>query len=69
MFKELNLESVHARDIGLSRADDIEIMDYAKKDNRILITKDLGFANIMIFPIESHHGIIVLRLPSFFKAS
>ena len=69
IFEELNLECEHARDIGLSRADDIQIMNYAIKNDSILVTKDLGFANIMVFPIESHHGVIVLRLPPFFKAS
>ena len=69
IFEELNLESVHAREVGLSRVDDKAIMDYAKKNDSILITKDLEFANIMVFPIESHNGVIVLRLPPFFKAS
>ena len=69
VFEELNLESVHASDIGLNRADDIEIMDYVIKHDSILVTKDLEFANITMFPIESHHGVVVVRLPPFFKAS
>lgn len=69
IFEELNLESVHAKDSGLSRADDIEIMDYAIKNNYILVTKDLEFANVMMFPIALHHGVVVVRLPYFFKAA
>lgn len=69
IFEELNLESTHARDAGLSRADDMKIMDYAVKNDSILVTKDLEFANLISFPIESHHGVILMRLPSFFKAS
>ena len=69
IFEELNLESVHARDAGLGRASDKEIADYALKNDCILITKDLEFANINLFPSESHQGLIVVRLPSFFKAS
>ena len=69
IFKELNLKCEHARDVGLGRADDIEVMNYAIKDNSVLITKDLEFANLMIFPIESHYGVVVVRLPPFFKAS
>lgn len=69
VFKELNLESSHARDVGLGRADDKEIMAYAIKNSSILVTKDLEFANIVIFPVELHYGIIVMRLPPFFKAS
>ena len=52
VFKGLNLKSLHARDIGLSRADDKEIFDYAVKNNSILVTKDLEFANPMLFSVE-----------------
>ena len=69
IFEGLNLEAVHSRDAGLSRADDKEIMEYAIKSDSILITKDLGFANIIMFPVKLHGGLKVLRLPSFFKAS
>lgn len=68
LFKQLNLEAVHARDVGLSRSSDKEIMDYAVNIKGVLVTKDLEFANIRIFPIRMHYGIIVLRLPPFFKA-
>ncbi len=39
IFEELNLESIHARDAGLSRADDIEIMNYATKMMAFLLQK------------------------------
>lgn len=45
-----------------------EIAEYAAKNKSILITKDLEFANRAIFPAGSHYGVIVLRLPTNFKA-
>lgn len=69
VFKELKFECVHARDVELSRAGDTEIMKYAIKTNSVLVTKDLEFANISVFPIKPHHGVIVMKLPPFFKAS
>ena len=69
VFKEFHLEALHARDVGLSRSDDQEIMEYAIKNKCILITKDMEFANIKLFPPMRHHGMIIMRLPSFFKAS
>ena len=69
IFEELGLESAHARDAGLSRAGDKEIADYAKKNGSIMITKDLEFANAKLFPSGSHEGLIIIRLPTFFKAS
>lgn len=68
VFKELNLESLHARDVELSRADDKPIFDYVVKNNSILVTKDLEFANPMLFSVDLYDGIIIVRLPSFFKA-
>ena len=43
-------------------------MNYAIKEDSILVTKDLEFANLTVFPIESHHGVVVVRLPPFFTA-
>lgn len=68
VFEEFNLEAVHARDIGLSKATDKEIFEYAVNKRCILVTKDLGFANITAFPEDSHYGIVIMRLPHFFKA-
>ncbi len=67
IFKELNLEALHARDVGLSRATDKEIIDYAIMNKLVLITKDLEFANRKVFSLEDSQGIILLRLPFFFK--
>src|SRR3989338_8167732 len=69
VFEELKLESTHARDVGLSRASDRDIADYARKNGSMLLTKDLEFANTNLFPFGSHEGLIVMRLPTFFKAS
>lgn len=30
----------------------------------MLLTGDIGFGNILKFPIGSHHGIILTRLPN-----
>ena len=68
IFKEFDLQAEHAKDIGLSKASDKEIIRYAIKTNSILVTKDLDFANILFYPPKSHHGIVVLRLPFYFKA-
>lgn len=68
VFEELNLKAAHARDAGLSRADDKEIISYAAKEKSVLVTKDLELANTKLFPPESHNGVVVLRLPHTFNA-
>jgi predicted nuclease of predicted toxin-antitoxin system len=61
MLKEssaaLNIEYV--REIGMSAASDSEVMDYANKENRIVVTTETGINHVK-FKICTHPGIIVL---------
>ena len=43
-----NIEDV--RDIGLRRAKDEEIVKYALKNNRIIITRNVGFGSTLRYP-------------------
>jgi len=47
---------------GLSGADDPEVIQETAKERRLLMTFDVGFADIRKFPIGSHGGIVVFRL-------
>lgn len=58
----------HAKDVGLEESSDKKIIEYSTKNKSILITKDLDFGNILFYPIDSHFGVIVLRLPFYFTA-
>jgi predicted nuclease of predicted toxin-antitoxin system len=51
------------RDIGLRAHSDQEIFLYAQNHGAILVTADKGFANIFRFPLGTHAGIIVIRVP------
>jgi predicted nuclease of predicted toxin-antitoxin system len=53
--------SVGIFDIGYDGKDDIEIYDFLKHHEYILITFDLDFSDIRKFPPEFVEGIIVLR--------
>jgi len=66
VLSELNIDAVDVRDIGLGDASDKEIFEYAQRNKRILISRDLGFADISKYPLGSHYGIVVFRLPAFF---
>ena len=61
-------EVEHARDVGLARAADKEIIEYASRHKAVLVSKDLEFANIILYPINLHCGVTLLRLPSCFTA-
>ncbi len=53
-----------ARDCGLRSCPDEEVFRFAQKQKAILMTGDIGFSNILKFPLGSHAGIIVLRFPN-----
>jgi len=49
-------------DQQLQGADDSVLIDRCDQENRILITLDIDFSDITLYPPEKHAGILVLRL-------
>ena len=60
--------AVHVRDIGLADASDDEILEHASAEDAIVVTRDLDFANIILHPIHTHAGAVVMRVPPYFTA-
>lgn len=56
-------EANHARDV-LKFATDDEIFEYANKNQFIIVTRDLGFAEM--FMESKGFGLILIRLPFYF---
>lgn len=48
---------------GLGGTSDEELMRICAAEERVLITLDLDFSNVLRFPPSRHAGIVVLRLP------
>lgn len=59
----------HVRDLGLATADDEAIFARAQRDRAVLVTRDLEFGNILLFPPARHAGIVVLKIPSSYHAA
>ena len=53
------------RDIGMGAAKDREIIEYALKNERIIVTRDTDFGEILRYP--EHPEGIIFRLPYTFK--
>lgn len=51
------------RDVGLRGHSDREIFDFAQAHGAVLVTADKDFSNVLRFPLGSHAGIIVSRVP------
>ena len=54
------------RDIGMGSAKDREIIEYALRNKRIVVTRDTDFGEVLRYP--EHPGAIILRLPYTFTA-
>jgi predicted nuclease of predicted toxin-antitoxin system len=67
-MRELGLEAEHARNVGLRSAPDKDIAEYARKRKAILVTKDLEFGSPLVYPVHSHYGVLIVRLPHYFTA-
>ena len=49
-------------DEGIQGGPDDKLIDICREEKRHLLTLDLDFSNIVTYPPEQYHGIIVLRL-------
>ena len=65
-IRALGFDVQDVRDLGMRYAKDIEIMGYALKTGRIVITRDLDFGGVLRYP--NHPGAIILRLPFEYTA-
>lgn len=52
------------RDIGFNGTPDREIFEYAQSIDATIVTRDIGFASTLDYPLGTHAGIIVLRVPT-----
>ena len=56
------------RDTALRGKSDADVFRFAQENKAILFSADLGFSNILAFPLGSHYGIFVLRFPNEMSA-
>lgn len=61
LLQEAGHHALSVPDQRLSGAKDPKIFDVCQAEQRILITLDVGFANIQAYPPGSASGILVLR--------
>jgi predicted nuclease of predicted toxin-antitoxin system len=63
-LRERGIQAEDVRDVGLRGAPDAEVFRFAVDNGAVLLTADLGFANILVFPLGTHPGIAVARFPN-----
>jgi predicted nuclease of predicted toxin-antitoxin system len=62
-------EALDVRDLGLRGESDDRIFKFAQKEKTIILTGDLGFGNLLHFPVGSHSGIVIAHFPSELSTS
>jgi predicted nuclease of predicted toxin-antitoxin system len=56
-------DAVRCADVGLQRATDLDILQWATAQGRSIVTLDKDFGSLNIFPLPSSHaGVIRLKL-------
>lgn len=64
LFHPPGHDVVHVRGIGLGDAPDEDVAARARQDQRCLVTRDYGFADIRAYPPRDYYGIVVLDVPN-----
>ena len=63
-LRAASLDAQDVRDVGLRGAPDSAVFRHAVTSGLALITGDLGFSNLLHFPLGIHAGILVARIPN-----
>jgi len=61
-LKQLGHEAAHVRELGMQRATDREIIDRARLENRVVVTFDLDFGEIVALGVRDRPSVILFRL-------
>jgi predicted nuclease of predicted toxin-antitoxin system len=69
VLKANGFEALDVRDYGLRGKNDEEIFVFAQENNAALVTGDLGFGNLLHYPVGSHSGIVIAHFPNEMSSS
>lgn len=61
-LRELGYDALAVSEIGMSTADDAEIVQWAITHDRTVITLDDHFGDWSVLPLSAHAGVIRLKL-------
>ncbi len=64
VMRQAGYQAEDVRDIGLAGHGDPEVFQAAQQRGAVLVSRDLGFTNVLKFPPGNHAGILVIRIRS-----
>jgi predicted nuclease of predicted toxin-antitoxin system len=59
-LRAIGHDAVHAHEIGLARASDIQVLQAARREERIIVTADLDYPRLLAVH-QASPGIILFR--------
>jgi len=62
LMRDLGFDVKDAGEACLRGCEDDEVVRFAERENRMIITLDLGYGSIYYFSKKGHVGMIVLRI-------
>ena len=64
LFAESGHDAATVLDEGIGGATDADVASVCLAEERVLVTQDIDFADIRVYPPGNYHGLIVFRLTS-----
>ena len=61
-LRQTGHDAVHVRERGLAKAADAAICDFARSDDRVVLTFDLDFGAILALDVQTSPSVIIFRL-------
>ena len=61
LLRESGFPVITIQELDKTSATNGTVIDIANKERSVIVTGDLDFSNVLLYPPASHHGIIVLR--------
>src|SRR2546430_344315 len=63
LIRQHGHQATDVRDIGLGTASDQDIADHARRHQLAIVSGDMDFGNVFLFPPANYHGLVVIRPP------
>lgn len=60
-LRSRGFDVIRAGEVGLAKASDDEILEWAREHGRILVTLDEHFGDWAVLPLSGHHGVIRIK--------
>jgi len=62
ILRRNGFDAIHVSEIGMERADDVEILDRARQDGRVCITLDHDFHRHLAIAGQGRPSVVLLRV-------